>query len=157
MSALGLDLQFATLIKNYLDHADSVAAGVPSAETLPRVLAKTAGNDVKAAQARITASAEGNGKGGKITVTVNVAGQLSASITAAVLSGYQKQIQDRLANSNAFYLWLHNQSEDDRTGFQITKYGLPRTVDVELMPEDKILQFPVVLVISIARFMASAD
>lgn len=156
MANVSLDLHFAKLIKAYLDHADSITAGVPAAAVCPRVLAKTGMGEEKAVCARISASEETTGKTAKIVVTVNVIGQIKGDVTAEILSGYQKKIADRLTDRTSFYLWLAAQSEADRTGFNIMKYLLPSVPDVELRAEDKLLQLPIILPINIAKVKVTA-
>ena len=157
MAATSIDLLWANLIKDYLDHADSITAGVPATTVLPRILGKDLTTDKQAVQAVITASLEATGKSGIITVLVNVIGQVKGDVTAEVLSQYQAAIGARLTDVTSFYLWLAAQPEASRTGYKIMRMIPPSIPDVTSKPEDKKLQFPVVLRVSLARYTLTAD
>lgn len=157
MADTSIDLHFAGLIKAYLDHADSLTFGVPATAVLPRVIGKSAAGDMADPQATILCSLEATGKTGVLTVLVHIKGTVKGDITADTLSAWQKKIGDRLTSSTSWYTWLDAQSESDRTGFRIMKWGTPTVPDVTLNGEDRELSFPIMLRISIARYRVTRD
>lgn len=157
MANVSLDLQFAKLIKAYLDDASSITAGVPATTVCPRVIAKAGTGEEKSVYARIAASVNTTGRTAQIVVSIVVIGQVKGDTTAEALSALQKKIYDRLSDRTSFYVWLAAQPEADRTGFQIMKYQLPSIVDVELQPGDKLLQSAILLPIHVALWKVTTD
>lgn len=152
MATVSIDLHFAKLVKAYLDHADSISAGVPATTVLPRVIGKSAGNTKSDPQATIHGVFNGAGKGGVVEILIEIKSAVKEGLTAEMVSAWQKAIGDRLTNSTDWYLWLAAQPEADRTGFKIMKWGTPTVSTISLDGSERELTFPITQRVSIARW-----
>lgn len=135
MSRASPDVTFASIVLGYLQHADSITAGVPSESTLPKQ-AMDAGTTPGVPVFTVVAS-EGQNSGSKRVITV--AGMLMAilrnadanapadavslakSLTRATASQYLDAIESRLRNTTALSAYIAALSTETRDGWRILK------------------------------------
>lgn len=144
------DLFIAQIVLEYLQHADSITAGVPSAATLPKIIMdagalhtvpglviasqETAGGTTSRRVVQVmTALLFKNRSTGSDAAADAVS--LAASITRAAAAEMLDAIESRLMDRAAFGTFLATLSDARRDGFQILK--VRRLPQPEVKREDK--------------------
>lgn len=136
----------ADLILGYLQHADSITAGVPNEDTLPK-FRMDSGNTRPAPCLSLNGMESKDSNGARRTVTVvgllpyllrnsdatkpTDAPSQARTLTAATASGYLEQIEARLRDRDAFFTYLGALSESDREGWQIISYRTLKQPDIQ--------------------------
>lgn len=125
------DLFIANLIRDYLADEDSIAAGVPNNETLPKVVMDTA-KDPDMPSIVVAAKEVGN-RGPRRTIEVQVllltrlkAGDVGAAVsdqftTRAAASAWLEKIDERLRNKSALKTYIEALPDESRVGWTCGK------------------------------------
>lgn len=150
MARSSADLFLAQIVLEYLQHANSLTAGVPSAATLPKII-MDAGTLQTIPGLVIEAQEATGGTTSRRVVQVmaalifknrstgsdaaNDAVSLAASITRAAAAEMLDAVESRLMDRAAFSTFLAGLSTTRRDGFQILK--VRRLPQPEVKREDK--------------------
>lgn len=125
------DLLTARLIRAYLEHAGSAAAGVPDNIALPKLVMDD--GSVPPRPSVVVAAREEKGSAGpRRVVVVNVmlltwlraetgAASVTEQTTRATASAWLAALDQRLRDRAALSAWLAALTEEQRTGWTITK------------------------------------
>jgi len=134
------------LLLGYLQHADSITAGVPNATDLPK-LRMDSGNTRPAPCLSLNGMESKDSNGARRVVTV--VGLLpyllrnsdaskptdtpsqARTLTAATAAGYIEQLEARLRDRASFFAYLGALPEADREGWQIISYRTLKQPEIQ--------------------------
>lgn len=115
-----LDFLFSRFLRDYLDTAESRAAGVPAAASCA-LLAMDAEDDEKDPRITVIVDVSGSGRARQLNVACVARGSAPRETTAPWLAA----CAERLADEAALYAYIRTLPGADRTGWQLDHITRP--------------------------------